>query len=175
VHLDRKRLFAFVVGDAQAVLLHLLDMRRPEIDEGHILAGARHMRPGIAAHRAHAAHRDPFAHNSSLHMPQAPAGRLTPILAPDPDRCERAVFKANFFVGSPDRRSAIKSAAAREFRYRSAAKGTEFRCRPHGAIVSKGLISSVFLAPRGLFWAAKYIFPLSAGEMGPCCRPRNEA
>src|SRR6516162_126543 len=80
-----------MVGDAQAVLLHLLDMSRPEIDERHILAGARHVRSGIAAHRAHADDRDPFAHNSSPHMPQAPAGRLMPILAPHPDRSEHAV------------------------------------------------------------------------------------
>src|SRR6516165_9405115 len=90
-HLDRKRLFAFVVGDAQAVLLHLLDMRRPKIDEGHILAGARHVRSGVTAHRAHADDRDPFAHNSSPHIPQAPAGWLMPILAPHPDRSEHAV------------------------------------------------------------------------------------
>ena len=39
------------VGDAQAVLAHVLDMLGPGIDEGHVLAGLHHMRAGIAADR----------------------------------------------------------------------------------------------------------------------------
>ena len=40
------------VGDAQAVLSHVLDMLGPGIDEGHVLAGLHHMGAGIAADRA---------------------------------------------------------------------------------------------------------------------------
>ena len=40
------------VGDAQAVLPHVLDMLGPGIDERHVLAGLHHMRAGIAADRA---------------------------------------------------------------------------------------------------------------------------
>ena len=40
------------MGDAQAVLSHVLDMLGPRIDEGHVLAGLHHMGAGIAADRA---------------------------------------------------------------------------------------------------------------------------
>ena len=64
-HLDRERFFALVMGDPQAVPLHLLDMSGPEIDEGHVLAGAHHMRSGIAAHGTRADDRDLLAHPGS--------------------------------------------------------------------------------------------------------------
>ena len=46
--------FRFLHGmrHAQAVLSHVLDVRRPRIDEGHVLAGLHHMGAGIAADRA---------------------------------------------------------------------------------------------------------------------------
>ncbi len=50
------------VGDAQAVLAHMLDMVRPRIDEGDVLAGLHHMRAGIAADRAGADKSDFLAH-----------------------------------------------------------------------------------------------------------------
>jgi hypothetical protein len=40
------------MGDAQAMLAHMLDMGRPWIDEGHVLAGLNHVRAGITADRA---------------------------------------------------------------------------------------------------------------------------
>jgi hypothetical protein len=51
---NRNRKFRNVhgVGDAQAVLSHLLDMFRPWIDEGDVLARLHHMGAGIAADRA---------------------------------------------------------------------------------------------------------------------------
>jgi hypothetical protein len=48
-HLDRERVVAVVVSDVQAVFVHFFDMRGPHVDEGHVFAGPRHMRPGIAA------------------------------------------------------------------------------------------------------------------------------
>ena len=39
------------MGDAQAVLAHVLDMLGPRIDEGDVLAGLHHVRAGIAADR----------------------------------------------------------------------------------------------------------------------------
>ena len=50
----RHRELGHVLGvrDAQAVLLHVLDVRGPGIDEGHVLAGLRHVRARIAADRA---------------------------------------------------------------------------------------------------------------------------
>src|SRR5713101_3643833 len=74
-HLDGERLLALVVGNAQAVLLHLVDMHRPHIDEGHVLARAYHVGSGIAPYRAHPDHRDPLAHNSSPHIPSGPRGQ----------------------------------------------------------------------------------------------------
>jgi hypothetical protein len=50
------------MGDAQAVPLHLVDMRRPHVDKGHVLAGPRHMRSGVTAHRTRPDNCDPFAH-----------------------------------------------------------------------------------------------------------------
>ena len=50
------------VGDAQAVLSHVLDMRGPGIDEGHVLARLHHMRAGITADRARSDNRDLPAH-----------------------------------------------------------------------------------------------------------------
>jgi len=61
-HFDRERLVTFVMGNAQAVSVHLVDMCRPHIDEGHVLAGAGHMRPGVAADRTHSDDADPLAH-----------------------------------------------------------------------------------------------------------------
>jgi hypothetical protein len=40
------------VGDAQAVLPHVLDMLGPWIDERHVLARLHHMGAGIPADRA---------------------------------------------------------------------------------------------------------------------------
>ncbi len=60
--LGRERLLALMVGDAQPVLLDLLDMLGPRIDEGDVFAGLRHMRPGVAADRPGADDDDPFAH-----------------------------------------------------------------------------------------------------------------
>ena len=48
---------------AQAVLAHMLDMRRPWVDEGHVLAGGHHMSAGIAADRAGSDKGDFLAHN----------------------------------------------------------------------------------------------------------------
>jgi hypothetical protein len=64
-HLDRERRFAFVMGDAQAALLHLIDMCRPHVDEGHVLAGAGHVRARVTAYCADADDRDPLAHSCS--------------------------------------------------------------------------------------------------------------
>jgi hypothetical protein len=64
-NLDRERLLALVVRDAQAVLLHCLDMRRPHIDEGHILAGPHHMPSGITADRSDPDDRDSLLHRCS--------------------------------------------------------------------------------------------------------------
>jgi hypothetical protein len=64
-HLDRERLLAFVMRDAQAVLLHFIDMRRPHVDEGHILAGPHHVRRGIAADRSDPDDRDSLTHRYS--------------------------------------------------------------------------------------------------------------
>jgi hypothetical protein len=61
-HLDRERLLALVVGNAQAVPLHLVDMRGPHVDKRHVLPGARHMRSGVAAHGIRADDRNPFGH-----------------------------------------------------------------------------------------------------------------
>src|SRR5204863_387583 len=46
------------VGDHQPVLFHVLDMLGPEIDKGHVLAGLDHVRPGVAADRSGADHRN---------------------------------------------------------------------------------------------------------------------
>ena len=54
------------VGDAQAVLSHVLDMRGPRIDEGHVLAGLHHVRAGIAADRARPDDGDFLAHGFFL-------------------------------------------------------------------------------------------------------------
>ena len=64
-HLDRERLLARVMRDAQAVLLHFIDVRRPHVDEGHVLAGPHHMRPGITAHRSDPDHRYSLPHHPS--------------------------------------------------------------------------------------------------------------
>jgi len=73
-HLDREWRLALVMGDAQAVLLHLLDMRRPHVDQGHILAGAGHVGSGVAADRSDPDHRDPLAHHSSPEIASGPCG-----------------------------------------------------------------------------------------------------
>jgi hypothetical protein len=49
--------------DAQAVLAHVLDMGRPRIDEGHVLAGLNHVCAGIAADRAGTNDRNFSAHS----------------------------------------------------------------------------------------------------------------
>jgi hypothetical protein len=64
-HLDRERLLALVVSDAQAILYHFFDMRRPHVDKGHVLACARHMRPGIAADRSDTDNSDLLSHLGS--------------------------------------------------------------------------------------------------------------
>src|SRR5271157_3267294 len=53
-------------------------MRRPEIDQGHVLAGAHHVRSGIAAHRSDADDRDPLAHDIS---PEDCRHILAPLVA----------------------------------------------------------------------------------------------
>jgi hypothetical protein len=50
------------VGDAQAVLSHVLDMLRPRVDEGYVFAGLHHVGAGIAADRAASDKGDFFAH-----------------------------------------------------------------------------------------------------------------
>ena len=58
----RERLRPLVMRDAQPVLLDFLDMLGPWIDEGHVFAGLRHMRPGIAADRPDPDDCDALAH-----------------------------------------------------------------------------------------------------------------
>jgi hypothetical protein len=50
------------VGHAQAVLAHVLDMRRPRIDERHVLAGPRHVGAGVAADRSRSDNHNLAAH-----------------------------------------------------------------------------------------------------------------
>ncbi len=58
------------VRDAQAIGAHVLDMRRPRIDEGNILARPRHMRAAITADRAGADDDDALCHDrNSLIQP----------------------------------------------------------------------------------------------------------
>src|SRR5689334_20869576 len=87
-HVDRERLLALVVRYAQAVLLHLVDMGRPHVEEGHILSGLHHMRPGIAADRSDADDCDFLAHPCS---PACAVNESSAILrcwtiGPDPAR-----------------------------------------------------------------------------------------
>ena len=50
------------MGDAQAVLAHVLDMLGPGIDEGDVFAGLHHMGAGISADRAGSDDCNPAAH-----------------------------------------------------------------------------------------------------------------
>ncbi|HTW50722.1 MAG TPA: hypothetical protein VME45_02365 [Stellaceae bacterium] len=59
---DRERLRALMVGDADAVAVDRRDVLGPEIDEGDVFPGLRHMCAGIAADRAGTDHDDPLAH-----------------------------------------------------------------------------------------------------------------
>ena len=52
------------VADAQARCPYRLDVLRPEVDEGHVLAGLCHMGAGIAADCARADNRNPGSHSS---------------------------------------------------------------------------------------------------------------
>src|SRR5260370_20050629 len=54
------------MGDAQTLRAHRLDVLRPWIDEGDVLAGLRHMCSGIPADRARAHNRYLQAHLSLL-------------------------------------------------------------------------------------------------------------
>jgi hypothetical protein len=67
--LDRERLLALVMRDAQAVLLHFIDMRRPQVDERHLLAGPHHVRPGVTADRSDPDDRDSLTHHCSPVIP----------------------------------------------------------------------------------------------------------
>jgi hypothetical protein len=60
--LDRERLRPLMVGNAKAVAVDRLDILRPEIDEGDILPGLRHVRTRIGADRSRADDDNPLAH-----------------------------------------------------------------------------------------------------------------
>ena len=61
-HGDREFRDVHGVGDAQAVLPHVLDMLGPWIDERHVLARLHHMGAGISADRARSDDSDLPAH-----------------------------------------------------------------------------------------------------------------
>src|SRR5579885_3019870 len=63
--LDVERLRPLVVGDADAVPVDRLDIFRPEVDEGDVFPGLRHMLAGIADDRPRADDDDPLAHGDS--------------------------------------------------------------------------------------------------------------
>jgi hypothetical protein len=67
--LDRERLLAIVMRDAQAVLFHFFDMRRPHVDKGHVLACPHHVRAGIAADRSDPNDRDSLTLHCSPVIP----------------------------------------------------------------------------------------------------------
>ena len=65
----------FGVGDAQAVLAHVLDMLGPWIDEGDVFAGLHHMGAGISADRTCSDDRYLAAHSvlPAFPLPEASA------------------------------------------------------------------------------------------------------
>ena len=81
--LDRERLDIADMGDAQPLAADGLDILRPRIDIGYVLAGLHHMGPGIAADRAGADDRYLLLrHNVFSHIRLAAplAARSAPIL-----------------------------------------------------------------------------------------------
>jgi hypothetical protein len=60
-HIDAKLRHITGVSDAETMLAHMLDMGRPRIDEGYILAGLHHVCPGVTADRARADKGDPLS------------------------------------------------------------------------------------------------------------------
>src|SRR5450432_1380853 len=80
-HRNREFRDVLGVGDAQAVLSHVLDMLRPRIDEGHVLARLHHMGAGIAADRTRSDNRylptHAFLPAFALTEASAPAGLIT--------------------------------------------------------------------------------------------------
>jgi hypothetical protein len=74
------------VGDAQAVLPHVLDMLGPGVDEGDVLARLHHVRARIPPDRTGADDRDSLPHGVLLAIPMpqdsAPVGPTTMLAAP---------------------------------------------------------------------------------------------
>ena len=82
---DRDGEFRHVLGvrHAQAVLSHVLDMRGPGIDIGHVLAGLNHVGAGISADRARSDKDNFFLAMISSRPERSAAG--APITTPNPD------------------------------------------------------------------------------------------
>src|SRR5262249_24477561 len=64
------------VSHTQTLLAHMLDMRGPRIDEGHVLARLQHVGAGIAANRARSDNGDLAASTLS------PGNHVRPIFSP---------------------------------------------------------------------------------------------
>ena len=83
-HRDRELRHVLGVGDAQPVLLHVLDVLGPGVDERHVLARLHHVRARIAADRAR-----PDDRNLAAHALLRRQGRPLPLTSLDPFRASR--------------------------------------------------------------------------------------